>query len=502
MNRAAIYCRLSDEDRNKAKKTDESESIKNQKSLLCEYCENCGWQIQGIYCDEDMSGADSARPEFNRMIKACKEGEVDIVLCKTQSRFSRDMELVERYIHGKFLEWGVRFVGLLDHADTEDAGNKKSRQINGLVNEWYLEDLSQNVRRTLRHKKENGIYTGSFAPYGYRLDDKVKGKLFVDDTAAEVVKRIYSFYENGWGYVKIAKKLNEEGVPNPYRYKMESGSKFHTNTGAMNGSWNEATVRNILKNEVYTGTLVQGKTHTVSYKNKKRKKVPENDFIRIKNCHEAIIEYDRWAKIHELLKKRKRAQATGERHIFSGLIFCGECMSPMWKMSYKLKDGRYEYLKCKSTKCSQNCINKKSIRFDIVYRAMEKEIERLRQAFYDKSRIDTELLQKKLEAPEMNNKKTLKDRLLKQKLNIKQLYKDKLNGIIDNEIFFSVYKDISCEIEQLLKRLSETKDERIKEMPDFEKIPLDSFIVHKFIKKILIGKEENGKRKISIYFKI
>lgn len=108
-----------------------------------------GWDIYHIYCDEDYSGADRLRPDFNRMIQAAKEKQFQIILCKSQSRFTRDMELVEKYIHGLFPIWGIRFIAIADNADTEVKGNKKARQINGLVNEWYLEDLSENIRMVL-----------------------------------------------------------------------------------------------------------------------------------------------------------------------------------------------------------------------------------------------------------------------------------------------------------------------------------------------------------------
>ena len=111
MIRAAVYCRLSDEDRNKKSRMDESESIQNQKSLLLTYCREQNWEVAGVYCDEDMSGADRDRPQFNQMILDCEKGYIDIVLCKTQSRFSRDIEVVEHYIHNRFREWGVRFIG-------------------------------------------------------------------------------------------------------------------------------------------------------------------------------------------------------------------------------------------------------------------------------------------------------------------------------------------------------------------------------------------------------
>ena len=148
--RVAIYLRLSIEDKDKLNRLDDSESIKNQRHMLMEFINNNhSYNLVGEYCDEDLSGAGTYRPEFERLINDCENGNIDIVLCKSQSRFSRDMEIVERYINNKFKEWNVRFISLSDNADTENPGNKKSRQINGLVNEWYLEDVSNNIRSAL-----------------------------------------------------------------------------------------------------------------------------------------------------------------------------------------------------------------------------------------------------------------------------------------------------------------------------------------------------------------
>ena len=164
--RVAIYCRLSREDDDKLHENDESESIQNQKSMLINYAMKEAWDIYNIYCDEDYSGIDSERPEFNKLLEDAKNHKFDIVLCKTQSRFTRDMEIVEKYLHNKFIEWNIRFVSPVDHVDTLDKGNKKSRQINGLVNEWYLEDLSENIRKTFDSKRKQGLHIGSFVCYG------------------------------------------------------------------------------------------------------------------------------------------------------------------------------------------------------------------------------------------------------------------------------------------------------------------------------------------------
>jgi DNA invertase Pin-like site-specific DNA recombinase len=159
--RAAIYCRLSEEDADKADPGQDSRSIQNQKSMLVRYAVEQGWQIYNIYSDDDYTGSDRERPQFNRLLEDARRGCFDIVLCKSQSRFTREMELVEKYIHGLFVEWSVRFVGYADNADTANRGNKKARQINGLVNEWYLEDMSQNIRTVLDAKRRQGEFVAA-----------------------------------------------------------------------------------------------------------------------------------------------------------------------------------------------------------------------------------------------------------------------------------------------------------------------------------------------------
>lgn len=274
MVNVAIYVRLSDEDRDKQFKTDESESIQNQKSMLVDYCQERKWDVYDIYNDEDYSGIDSTRPEFQRMLKDCEQGKINIVLCKSQSRFSRDMEVIERYIHNKFLEWNVRFISIIDHADSNDIVNKKARQINGLINEWYFEDVSDNIRSTLKHKCEQGQFTGSFAPYGYLVDPDDKNHLIVDKNVAQNVKQIFDLYLQGYGYRKIVLELNNKNIPSPSEYKRISGSSYvNINEGksSSKGLWTHSTIYTMLRNEAYTGTLVQSKSHSISYKNKKRK---------------------------------------------------------------------------------------------------------------------------------------------------------------------------------------------------------------------------------------
>ena len=207
--RVAIYCRLSEEDKNKSSAADDSASIQNQKAMLCDYAQRMGWEVCGIYSDDDYTGSDRNRPEFKRLLADAQAKRFDIILCKTQSRFTRELELVERYIHGLFPLWGIRFVSIVDNADTANKGNKKSRQINGLVNEWYLEDMSQSIKAALDTRRKNGYHIGSFAPYGYKKDPDSKGRLIVDEAAAAVVREVFTLFLQGYGKTAIAPKNNE-----------------------------------------------------------------------------------------------------------------------------------------------------------------------------------------------------------------------------------------------------------------------------------------------------
>lgn len=356
----AIYCRLSREDEDKSLEKEESESIQNQKTMLINYAIERSWDIYKIYCDEDYSGIDSQRPEFNELIADAKLHKFDIVLCKTQSRFTRDMELVEKYLHNKFIEWNIRFVSLVDHIDTEDKGNKKSRQINGLVNEWYLEDLSENIRKTFDSKRKQGLHIGSFVVYGYKRDEKNKNKLVIDEEAAEVVKLIYNLYEKGNGVCKIANILNEKGISTPTKYKNDNGMKFKNAKGNIH-YWSESTITKILKNQVYIGNIVQGYNKKISYKSKKSKTVPEAEWIIVENTHEPIIEKEHFWKVQELFKSKTRICKTGNVHLFANKLICLNCGAKLYKCQ---NDRGYIFFSCSNARTSKKICTRHSIGYE------------------------------------------------------------------------------------------------------------------------------------------
>lgn len=221
--RVVLYLRLSKEDLDKLTPEERSESIKNQEIMLRAYAEDNGWQIVGVYDDEDYSGSDRDRPNFNKMIKECEKGNVDVVLVKTQARFARDIELVDKYVHNKFKEWNVRFVTYIERIDNTKYETKKTSQITAMKDEWMLEDTSINIRETFKSKRAKGQFTGSFASYGYMKDKENKNHLVIDSVVSGNIVRIFEEYDKGYGMGKIADGLTKDNILSPLEYKLFNG---------------------------------------------------------------------------------------------------------------------------------------------------------------------------------------------------------------------------------------------------------------------------------------
>lgn len=298
---AAIYCRLSVEDREK--EWAESESIRNQRALLLGYAAKQGWAVYDIYADEDYSGLREDRPEFQRMLGDAKKGCFSIILCKTQSRFTRNAVTAEQYLHEKFPLWGIRFVTAVDHVDTAFRANKKARQINSLVNEWYSEELSENIRAVFRKKMEEGKFLGNYAPYGYLKDPKDRHHLVIDRETASVVENIYGLYLSGLSCKMIAERLTAEHIPTPSQKKKERGKDLGRRECR---AWSAGTVRKILKNPVYLGHMVQGKERKISFKEKKVQEMPQNRWIVVRNTHEAILNEDIFEEVGRRMRFRRK----------------------------------------------------------------------------------------------------------------------------------------------------------------------------------------------------
>ncbi|MFI3260661.1 MAG: recombinase family protein [bacterium] len=510
--RVGIYLRLSDEDKNKLNKDDDSQSIKNQRTLLItEIAKNPNYVLTDEYCDEDLSGAGTYRPEFERLIKDCESGKLDVILCKSQSRFSRDMEVIEKYLHNKFIEWNVRFLSFSDNADTFNKGNKKSRQINGLVNEWFLEDVSNNIRTAFHAKMKNGEFISPFASFGYFVSKENTDVLQVDPYASKIVNEIFKVYLEGNGYGKIAKSLNEKGVPSPSVYKNQNGVKLNviSNRDISDIKWSSNAIKTILSNEVYIGNLIQGKRSTVSYKNKKIVKKDESEWIRVFNTHEPIIDKDLFEKAQIQMKERTRVSSkTKELHIFSGKVFCNECKCYLKRNC----TSKHEYLVCTSNRDGYNdCINKLSMRYDVLSELVLKAINEKITKYYDEEILNENNVNNKKKKKNsvinqlMKRKKELEKKLKDNKLYLKEIYTDKIKKVITQKQFEELMEGFQIEgsnlenefsniIEEInIEELKEKNKKNIKEIFSNYKVltELNRTIVDEFIDKIYIGAVDN-----------
>ncbi len=523
MPKVGIYCRLSIEDKDKLK-SDDSQSIQNQKSMLRDYCKERDWEIYDIYCDDGYSGIDRSRPEFNRMLNDCEAGKINIVLCKDQSRFSRDIIVIEQYINDKFLEWEIRFIGVADNADSDSETYGTMRLFTSAYNEMYVKDISSKIRRTLTFKREQGQFIGSFAPYGYQNDPNDKHHLVIDEETAPVVRRIFELYSQGDGYRKIVNELNGNGILSPSAYKKKSGSKYiNCNADSSNskGLWTQSTIAAILRNEMYTGTLIQGKSHHVSYKNKKRKKVDESEWVRISNTHEAIIERETWERTQERLNSRTRSsRVTNEISPLSGKVKCAVCGRPMKRNVYynKARTIQYYGMQCATYKTgAMNCTNTKTLSGKVLEQKILDELNQIIKRYCQTDEITiTDIQQEQLQALE-RQQKNLETQLQTARNRITMMYKDRLDGIISETDYKTFRESLSAEEQDISSRLAEIekhidecrirKENAKNQRAMIEKYThftaLDRSIVEEFIDFIEVGEvQDDSEREIHIHWKI
>ncbi len=498
-NTAAIYIRLSVEDEDKK---DESESIKNQRAILVDYAQKRGWRIFNIYCDEDFSGLDSERPAFKKLIEDAERGLFNIILCKSQSRFTRDIEAAEKYINRLFFLWNIRFISLTDGIDSFNKSGKKARQINSLINEWYCEDLSESVNAVFKSKMQRGEFIGSFAPYGYKKMEDNKSRLEADEYAASIVKEIFRLYIEGNGMKKIAAILTDRGILTPTEYKKLNGEKFYNPNFGLVGSdiWSASTIRNILKNPVYIGDMVQGKTKKISYKSKKVITVKNEDRIRAFKTHKGIIDIESFEKAAQIMSQRSLSDAkSGLKSVLSGIIKCGKCGCRFQRGSLnREKNGFYYRCSLKYKSSSKSCSNEGILNNDIENEIFLKIKDMKNKYIGEEQPEHYEDNSEKIKKSEM--------KILEYDNRLLKLYDDFSSSILNKDEFFIIKKRIAEEKlkeEKALKLLKEKdfKDLRFDNLLNEKSLPF--ILAQSFLEEIIVGETtENNQRKILLKWKI
>lgn len=295
MENAAIYLRLSKEDMEKEGK-ENSKSIENQKIILEEYAKVHQYHVYEYYIDDDYSGLYFERPAFSKMLCDAAKHEFSVVLAKSQSRLSRNMEHTEYLLHNLFPQLGIRFIGVVDGVDSAQKAGKKARQINALVNEWYSEDLSENIRAVYQRKMQKGEYLGAYAPYGYQKSKLDSHKLEIVTSEAKWVRKIYELYLQGYTMQEIQNELICNKVETPSAKRK----------GVQSYQWSTSTIKKILANEVYVGSIVQGKSKRKSFKEKKVIPCLRENWIVVESMHEAIIDKTLFEQVQRRRESRMK----------------------------------------------------------------------------------------------------------------------------------------------------------------------------------------------------
>ena len=327
------YNRLSKEDGDKP----ESDSIQNQHSINqkhLEYLREQGEQIESVtvYSDDGYAGGNFKRPRYQALIRDIENGKINCIIFKDNSRLGRNYPELGRLMEDYFPQKGVRVISVLNNLDSvKDPRGYCSAIVSfsNIVNDDYIRQLSIKIKCTLTMKREHGEFIGNYAPFGYQKDPADHHRLVVDEEQAEIVRKIFDWYEDGMSASSIAKRLNAMQIMTPGDFKIRDGCKgfiTHSQNSSKLHAWTTTTIATILKNEVYIGNMVQGKHKSVSYRSKKMMLTDESEWTVVEGTHAPIISDEQFAIIHERFARRTRI-SPGKTHVYplSGLVSCGAC---------------------------------------------------------------------------------------------------------------------------------------------------------------------------------
>lgn len=466
--KVAIYIRLSKEDEDKG--YDESESIKNQKALLTEYVNKLGpdYELIDLYIDPGFTGTNFNRPDFQRMIGDIEDGKVNMVITKDLSRLGRDYIETGEYIEKWFPENNVRYVSITDGIDTfsKNNGNNDIAPFKSILNDMYSKDLSRKIRTALHTMQKNGKWVGGREPLGYMKDPKDKNHLVICEDEAHIVRKIFNMALAGKQLSEIRDYLNDNNIP--------TYSQIRRNKVT---AWETKTIKQILKNELYVGNMIQNRRSRISYKNRKIRANPREEWIIIEGTHEPLVSETDFRTI----QKKKIAQFYERNkkeyhYLLDGLLVCYECKH---KIGVKKDRNDRFYMVCNNYRRNSKLNLCTSHGFP--YKKLEENIlEYIRKLFSD---ID----EKKIESNIKNSKtkcdyeKTLKKIEQEVELinnNIDKMYVDKLSGKISEEMYNRLFKKLNNEIKEKEKQYIEIKESA-------EKYQDDDRAIDKIIKEFL-----------------
>lgn len=455
-----IYLRVSLED----EEQQESNSIENQRKLIVAYLKENHFTNYAEFIDDGATGTNFEREGFQTLLKQIEKGNINTVITKDVSRIGRNYVKTGFYIEDYFANKGVRYISILDEIDTNtEAIGNELLPFRAILHDMYARDISLKQKSSLQERKKRGRYIACYAPYGYKKNEKIVGKLEIDEQAGKIVKRIFALFLQGNGTTAIARILTKEQIPTPamhLKMKVNQNSKLYD-------IWKPNTIKKILKNKTYLGYMIQNKEKTFSHKNPKRILLEEKDYIVIPHHHLPIISQKDFEKANEMLNAKKRGIGNQkEKTILHELIYCKECGKRLARMDIKGKI----YYYCPTRTTFHLCDNRNFI----PYEDMEKNVFAYLSKYLNKY-ANQEVLQIQYRKAYTKNKTKMEayQRMLLKyekeitKINHKLdiLYEDKLKDIISSDLYIkyaSIQKEEQkkmeekiCQIKILMKQEQE-----------------------------------------------
>lgn len=456
-----MYIRLSREDGDKQ----ESESISNQRNILQRYVKENDLNFIKEYVDDGVSGTTFDRPGFNELLQDIEKGTINMVITKDLSRLGRDYIKTGFYIEDYFPKNNIRYVAITDGIDTYiDSTNNDITPFKAIMNDMYAKDISKKIRSVFKEKQKNGEYMCSIVAYGYKRHPTIKNKLIIDEQVKCVVEKIFDMYANGHGSSEIVNFLNSNKYLSPSGYRktgiVQNEDKFSAKSSILcrelyadssvktEYDWNEVTLCNMLKNEVYIGNTVQNKKSVVSYKVKKIRTVEKKNQIRVNNTHEAIIDKDIFEKVQCILERRGTNTKLKYDYLLRGLLYCYHCkrkLQIVLKKNSKRNSTSHPYITCSDAKtrgCYPLNINYDKFEKHIIY-----IVKKICQIYADKEifySVYEKYQNKTLDIRDGYKKKIeqIDKAIFEINNNLDKMYMDKLKGVLQEQDYIRVSRKI------------------------------------------------------------
>jgi len=457
----ALYCRLSRDDESQG----DSNSIKNQKTILQKYADDNGFTNTEFFVDDGYSGTSFDRPDWQRLIAQTEEGNIGTVIVKDMSRLGRDYLKVGYYTEVLFPGCDIRFIAINNNVDSANQQDSDFTPFLNIINEWYAKDTSKKIRSVFKSKGQSGKPLCTNPPYGYIKDPEDKTHWIIDEDAAKVVKEAFRLCMQGYGPSQIAKELSERKIMNPTAHARANGINIPDNRGHDDDYiWRGSTIVHMLSRQEYLGHTVNFKTYRKSYKQKKQMKNDPSEWVIFENTHEAIIEEPVFEVVQKIRDGRRRLTPMGEMPILSGMLFCADCGNKLYQVRHRDWEHDKEHFVCATYRKIKGGCSSRQIHNVVVEELLLDGIRRVTAFARDHENEFVEMVTKKtridLDKSMRDSKRELEQsqaRISKLDEIIQRLYEDNIEGKISDERFAKMTANYEAEQKTLEIRVAELK---------------------------------------------